>query len=81
MDLKSHVVFWFKNSLLQKCQNYWDSRKMITWMLSVPLFYLLPQCFSGGQTGAGSYKPTVPQLALVQVMGTDAIHKQMRVAA
>lgn len=44
-------------------------------------FYLLPQCFSGGQTGAGSYKPTVPQLALVQVMGTDAIHKQMRVAA
>jgi hypothetical protein len=41
--------------------------------------YLLPQSFSGCQGGAGRYKPTVPQLALEEVMSTDTIHKQLGV--
>lgn len=43
--------------------------------------HLLPQSFSGGQAGAGGHKPAVSQLALVQVVRADAIHKQMGVAA
>lgn len=43
--------------------------------------HLLPQSLPGRQTGAGSHKPAVSQLTLVQVVRADTIHKQVRVAA
>lgn len=44
-----------------------------------PHTYFGPQGLSGGQAGARRHKPAVSQLALVQVVRTDPIHKQVRV--
>lgn len=49
--------------------------------LHTPLTYFLPQRLSGSQAGAGRHKPAVSQLPLVQIMGTDPIHKQVRIIA
>lgn len=47
--------------------------------LHTPQTYFLPQRLSGSQAGAGRHKPAVSQLPLVQIMGTDPIHEQVRI--
>lgn len=39
--------------------------------------HLLPEAFPQSQAGAGSHKPAVPQLALVEVVGAHSIHEQV----
>lgn len=41
-----------------------------------PRPHLLPQGLPGGKRRAGRHKPAVAHLALVQVVGADAIHKE-----
>lgn len=46
-----------------------------------PQAHLLPQRLSGGERRAGCHKPAVAHLALVQVVGADAVHKEAGVLA
>lgn len=42
------------------------------------LTHLLPELWLQGQTRAGCNKPAVSHNSLVQIMGADALNKQMR---